>query len=123
MPRSTRNDEGNPTAAAARQVFEQLGFARSEVERAEQDLARLRKKHGELQHQVEVVSAENAQLERDLLLKLGTWRKLDDANVRAEGVLPQMRAVTGSLCYRTVRLFLHAVNRGLGIVTLRAFRR
>ncbi len=122
MPRPARDDSGDAIGAAARDLFEQTGAARAELQRAEQDLERLRARHAELTAQVEAVQIENANLERGLVKKLHEWRRLDDATVRADEVLPQLRAVTGSLTYRAVRFVLHAVNRVLGLVTLRALR-
>ncbi|MBL8753585.1 MAG: hypothetical protein JNK15_09810 [Planctomycetes bacterium] len=118
MPRSQR-DEGEPPATAAREPGERVAYTRGELDRTELELARLRARRAELQKQIDVVTAENGLLERDLLQKLATWRKLDDANARAEEVLPQLRAVTGSLCYRVCRVLLHGVNRAWALVTFR----
>jgi hypothetical protein len=118
-----RNDEGEPSTAAARELHESVGGARADVERAEQELVRLRARNTDLQRQIGVVVGESQNLERELLQKLSSWRNLDDANARAEEVLPQLRAVTGSLTYRLVRGVLHVGNRVLGVLTLRFLRR
>jgi hypothetical protein len=122
MPRSFGDDSGDAIGASARELYEQVGAARADVERAEQDLAKLEARHAQLTRQLEAVQIENANLERELIKKLHDWRKHDDANVRADEVLPQLRAVTGSFTYRAVSFALHAVNRVLGIVTLRGLR-
>jgi chromosome segregation ATPase len=123
MPRPVRDDSGDAIGASARELFERTGAARADVERAEQDLAALRARQADLAQQLEAVQIENANLERELIKKLHQWRKLDDATVRADEVLPQLRAVTGSLTYRGVRFVLHAVNRAIGVLTLRGLRR
>jgi septal ring factor EnvC (AmiA/AmiB activator) len=120
MSRPLRSDEGEPSAAPG---SERAAYARGEIDRTEQELERLRARSAELQRQIDVVNAENEHLERELVQKLTTWRKLDDANLRVDEVLPQLRAITGSLCYRICRVLLHGVNRVLGVVTLRFLRR
>ncbi len=118
-----RNDEGDASNAGDRELHEHVGGARADVERDQQELARLRARHADLERQIEVVAGETQNLERELLQKLASWRKLDDANVRVEDVLPQLRAVTGSLTYRLVHGVLHIGNRVLGVLSLRFLRR
>ncbi len=118
-----RNDEGDASNAGDRELHERVGAARADAERAQLELVRLRAKSAELERQIGIVGDENQNLERALIQKLTSWRKLDDANVRAEEVLPQLRAVTGSLTYRLVYGVLRIGNRVLGVLTLRFLRR
>lgn len=107
-----------PLPKADRDTHERIGYARCEADQAEKALTDLQKKRDSLTRQIDAVEAENRNLERELLQKLGTWRKLDDATQRVDDVLPQLKAVTGSLTYRGVAKVLGVVNR-----TRKAMRR
>jgi SMC interacting uncharacterized protein involved in chromosome segregation len=139
MNRPERTEE--PVPATEYERHEAVGYLRCEVDQAERTLATLRARkqellrqitladaeqcdaeralqanRAELQRQLDVVAAENRALERELLERLATWRKLDEASVRVEEIVPQLRAVTGSFTYRFVAGLLHVVNRGLGVL-------
>ena len=109
MNRPDRIEE--PTPATERDLFERIGYSRCEVEQAERVLSQLQGKHQEMTRQIQVVEAENACIERELLRKLDTWKGRDEALQRVEDVLPQLKAVTGSLTYRAVHALLRSVNR------------
>ena len=99
------------TAKHARELFERIGYARCELDRIELELTKLVERRQALQKHTEVVRAENETLELDLLQRLTRWQMLDDVNQRVENVMPQLRAVTGSLTYRLVAKMLAVVNR------------
>lgn len=122
MPRPIRDDQGTAGVPPA-ELSEEIGFARGSVQHNEQELARLRALLADLQRQVRAVELETADLERELVRKLAVWRRFDEQNLRADEILPEFRAVTGSITYRAVRLLQRAVDRGWALLTLRAFRR
>ncbi len=109
MNRPDRIEE--PMPASERELFERIGYSRCEADQVEQMLLRLRNKRQEMASQILAVEAENAILERELLQKLDTWKGRDEALQRVEDVLPQIKAVTGSLTYRLVLAMLRGVNR------------
>lgn len=108
-----------PLPKADRDTHERIGYGRCEADQADKTLAELQKKRDLLARQIDAVEAENRNLERELLHKLGTWRKLDDATQRVDDVLPQLKAVTGSLTYRGVAKLLGAVNRARKVLRRR----
>lgn len=89
----------------------QFGHARGVVDEAGRTLAALRHREQDLRKQIAAVDAENRLLERELMQQLSQWRRLDDATQRVEDVLPQLKAVTGSLTYRLVAGMFGVVNR------------
>jgi len=89
----------------------QVRHAHGIVDEAGRTLAALRHRQQDLRKQIAAVDAENRLLERELLQQLSQWRRLDDATQRVEDVLPQLKAVTGSLTYRLVAGMLGLVNR------------
>lgn len=118
MTASPRADEDGPQDAAA--MAERLGFARGSVAEAEHALAALRARHADLRRQLDAVAAENRQLERDLLQRLGEWRKLDDGQQLVDDVLPQVRAITRTLPYRFAVAVRGVVRRVVGLFVRRA---
>lgn len=139
MNRPERTEE--PVPAAEYERHEAIGYLRCELDQAERTLATLRARkqellrqialadneqrdaeraldahRAELRRQLDVVAAENQALERELLERLAAWRKLDEATVRVDEIVPQLRAVTGSFTYRCVAGLLHLVNRVLGVL-------
>jgi septal ring factor EnvC (AmiA/AmiB activator) len=123
MTSPLRRTDGESDLVREREVFERLGHARSDVERAEQAIVKLRARHHDLLRQVEVVEAENRALERDLMQKLATWRRLDDGAQRVDEALPTLRAVTGSLTYRITERLLIVLNRARFVLGFRWLRK
>jgi hypothetical protein len=116
-------DEGEPAMAAERDLFERIGYARAESDGAEQTLARLRARHQDFLRQIDVVETECRRLERELLEKLSTWRKLENDQQGLDDVLPQVRAITTSHTYRYTAALLRIVNRTRWVLTFGWLRR
>lgn len=112
--RAAENAPQDAGAAAGR-----VEFTRGAVSEAEHALAGLRQRHDDLRRQIESVTAENRQLERELLQRLGEWRKLDDGQQWVDDVLPQVRAITRTLPYRFAVGVRGVMRRILGLVARR----
>ncbi|MFN9706503.1 MAG: hypothetical protein ACK595_17010 [Planctomycetota bacterium] len=118
MTAAGRADDDGPHDAAA--LAQRLGFAQGSAAEAEHALAAVRARHADLRRQIDAVADENRQLERELLQRLGEWRKLDDGQQLVDDVLPQVRAVMRTLPYRFAVAVRGGVRRVVGLFVRRA---
>lgn len=93
----------------------QASHARGAGDEAERMLAALIARRDDLRCQIDAVAAENRQLERELLQRLGEWRKFDAGQQVVDDVLPQVRAVTRTLPYRFAIAVRGVVRRVVGL--------
>lgn len=98
MTRPQRVEDELPRAAAG--PSGEAERARGAGDEAERVLAGLLARRDDLRRQIDAVTAENRQLERELLQRLAEWRKLDEGQQYVDDVLPQVRAITRTLPYR-----------------------
>lgn len=94
--------------------------ARGAGDEAERMLAALLARRDDLRRQIDTVADENRQLERELLQRLGEWRKLDAGQQFVDDVLPQVRAVTRTLPYRFAVAVRGVVRWVVGLFARRA---
>lgn len=126
-PRSLPADQ----VAAERELYEQVGYLRCQVDEARARLDELERtkvdlaaRRIEMQRQVAVLEEEVALRRQELAERLGLWCSLDDIDQRtgATDIIKKIDAVRSSTTYRLAAGMLRIVNVVRGFVTLRWLR-
>ena len=121
-------------AAAERELHEQVGYVRCQLDAVRARLAELQRRKDQLEHhlqhelepQLEVVQSEVDARRKEIEERLGEWCALDELDQRhmlSAALIKRVDAIRTSSTYRITAALLLVVNKARRIVTLSWLRR